>query len=87
MGGGGCEWRNENFVKIKQYMFFLLFFWGEGGGGLGQGVWLGGSVGWEQRSEACAKIKKKNWGGGGGGGAGGVQGGCEWRRKAFVKIQ
>ena len=39
------------------------------------------------------KIKKKKFGGGGGvglgggGGGGGVQGGCEWRSEAIVKIQ
>ena len=39
------------------------------------------------------KIQKKmgggsGWGGGGSGlGGGGVQGGCEWRSEAFVKIQ
>ena len=39
------------------------------------------------------KIQKKKWGvrlGGVGGrvwGGGGVQGGCEWRSEAFVKIQ
>ena len=32
------------------------------------------------------KIKKK-WGGQGVGFGGGVQGGCEWRSEAFVKIQ
>ena len=35
----------------------------------------------------CENSKKKNWGGGGGGQGGGVQGGCEWRSEAFVKIQ
>ena len=40
---------------------------------MGQGgVGFGGQGGWEQRSEACVKIKKKKifffcWGGGGGG--------------------
>ena len=33
------------------------------GGGSGWGVRQGG---WEQRSEACVKIQKKNLGGGGG---------------------
>ena len=38
------------------------------------------------------KIKKKNWGGGVGlggrvRGGEGVQGGCEWRSEAFVKIK
>ena len=75
-------------MKIQKKKFFL----GGGCGGLGQGgrVW-GGQGGWEQRSEACVKIQKKNWGGGGsegvGGGFGlGGQGGCEWRSEAFVKI-
>ena len=44
---------------------------GQGGGRVG-----GGQGGWEQRSEACLKIQKKNLGGGvgsgGGGGGGGV---------------
>ena len=31
----------------------------------------GGSGGWEQRSEACVKFKKKKIGGGGGRGGGG----------------
>ena len=35
-----------------------IFFWRGGGGGWGQG-------GWEQRSEACLKIQKKNLEGGG----------------------
>ena len=54
-----------------------FFFWGVGawvreGVGLGGG---GGQGGWEQRSEACVKIQKKNWGGGrvGGGVGGGVR--------------
>ena len=33
-------------------------------------VW-GGQGGWEQRSEACVKIQKINWGGGVGSGRGG----------------
>ena len=41
-----------------------------GGGGLGQGVGLGGWVGWEQRSEACVKIQKKMGGRVGGSGWG-----------------
>ena len=37
-----------------------------------EGLVWGGSGGWEQRSEACVKIKKKkNWGGGLGWGGGG----------------
>ena len=46
-----------------------------GGGGVGAWVRGGGRVGgsqggWEQRSEACVKIQKKNFFGGGGGGLG-----------------
>ena len=45
----------------------------------------GGQGGWEQRSEACVKIQKKNKLGGGGGGGLGGQSGCEWRSgEAFV---
>ena len=40
--------------------------WVRGGGGVRQG-------GWEQRSEACVKIQKKNCGGGVGG-----RGGSGW---------
>ena len=51
---------------------------GAGGGGVG----LGGGVrqgGWEQRSEACVKIQKKNWGGVRVGGGEGVRvGGSGW---------
>ena len=36
---------------------------------------MGGKGGWEQRSEACVKIQKKNWGGGVGSGGGLVGGG------------
>ena len=50
-----------------------------GGGGWGLGS-RGGQVGWEQRSEACAKIQKKI-------GGGGEEGGFEWRSEAFVKIK
>ena len=43
-GSGGCEQRNEAFVKIQKKKFF---FWGEGGlvpgggrgGGVGSKVW------------------------------------------------
>ena len=68
---GGCEWRSRAFVKIGGG-------WGSGQGG--GGVGLGGQGGWEQRSEACVKIQKKNGGVGVGGrvGGGGGQGGCEW---------
>ena len=48
-----------------------------GGGGWG----LGGQGGWEQRSEAFVRIKKKKfWGGGGVGSGGGVglRGGSGW---------
>ena len=49
-------------------------FWVGGIGGLGQGrVGGGGQGGWEQRSEACVKIQKKNLGGGGVGSGGGVR--------------
>ena len=49
---------------------------------------MGGQGGWERRSEACVKIKKKMVGGGRGRVGGGKgQGGCEWRSEAFVKIQ
>ena len=47
MGGqGGCEWRNEAFVKIQKKNHFFL------GGGLGQGggggrVWGSGWMGTE----------------------------------------
>ena len=37
---------------------------------MGGGVGLGGQGGWERRSEACVKIKKKIGGGGGGVGVG-----------------
>ena len=57
-----------------------------GGGRVRGGAGLGGQCGWERRSEACVKIKKKMGGGGGRVGEGG-QGGCEWRSEAFVKIQ
>ena len=77
-------------MKIQKKNIFFL-----GGGGIrvdvngeggGVGAWVrgGGQGGWEQRSEACVKIQKKNWGGGG---AVGGQGGGEWRSEAFVKIQ
>ena len=73
---GGCEWRSEAFVKIQTFFF--------GGVGLGSGgIGLGGQGGWEQRSEACVKIKKKNRGGVGLGGQGGWERGIE----AFVKIK
>ena len=47
-------------------------------GGVGGSVWgggQGGQGGWEQRSEACVKIQKKNWGGGGSGWGGSGWGG------------
>ena len=58
---------------------------------MGQGgVGLGGQGGWEQRSEACLKIKKKkNWGGGGGGlggGGGGWVGGVTVAVNGEVKL-
>ena len=40
-GQGGCEWRNEAFVKIQKF-FFFFFFWG---GGFGSGGRVRGS-GW-----------------------------------------
>ena len=47
------------------------------GGRVRGGVGLGGQGGWERRSEACVKIKKKKLGGGGRGvglgGGGGVR--------------
>ena len=53
---GGCERRNEVFVKIQK----------KNSGGVGVG--LGGQSGCERRIEIFVKIKKKNWGGGGVGG-------------------
>ena len=32
-GQGGCEQRNEVFVKIQKKKIFFFFFWGGGGGG------------------------------------------------------
>ena len=67
------KWRSEAFVKIlKNIYFFFLGGWGlgSGGGWVGGG---GGQGGWEQRSEDCVKIQKKNWGGGGFGLGGGVR--------------
>ena len=61
-GQGGCEWRSEGFVKIKNFIFF---FWGGGGGGGGGG----GESGWGIRVDGsgevkhCEKFKKKQvWG-------------------------
>ena len=34
---GGCEWRNEAFVKIQKKKIFFFFFFFLGGGGSGQG--------------------------------------------------
>ena len=70
-GQGRCERRSEAFVKIQNF-FFFFFFWGGGGGGSRIEV-EGGQAG-------CENSKKKI-------GGGGVQGGCELRSEAFVKIQ
>ena len=47
------------------------------GGGGGVRVGLGGQGGWERRSEALVKIKKKKFRGGGGSGGVGL-GGSGW---------
>ena len=65
-------------MKIQKKNIFFFFFLGGGVGAWvrgGVGFGGGGQGGWEQRSEACVKIQKINWGGGsgrvGGGGGGG----------------
>ena len=74
VGGGGqgrCEWRSEAFVKIQKKKKYIYIFFNFF---FFFFFWGGGGVGSRGRGV------RVDWGGG-------VQGGCEWRSEAFVKIQ
>ena len=76
----------KRLLKFKKFFFFFFFFLGGVVGGLGQVGLGGGQGGWEQRSEACVKIQKKNWGGVGSGGGGVRVGGVRVDVNGEVKL-
>ena len=69
-GQGGCEWRNEAFVKI--YLFIFFFFGGGGSGPGGSGCGRGVRVDVNGEVKFCENSKKNIiiiffWGGRAGG--------------------